>query len=119
MRIKPVKTEGDYEAALATLVQTYEAKHHPVGPPDPVAPIEYEMEKRGLTRQDLERVIGPSGRVSEVLSRRRHLTLAMMRRLQGSFGLRADVLLADYPLAESAPARQPPQASPQQAPAGA
>src|SRR5580692_2976981 len=100
MTIKPIKTQDDYEAALAeverlfdidktaddfdrldllaTLVEAYEAKHYPIGPPDPVAAIEYEMEKRGLSRRDLEPIIGPSGRVSEILNRQRPLTMTMI-----------------------------------------
>ena len=120
MEIRPIKTEDDYDASLAeienlfdadpgsecadrlevlvTLVQAYEAKNHPIGPPDPIDAIEYEMEKRGLTRLDLERVIGKSGRVSEILNRQRPLTMSMFRRLRPEFGISAEILLADYPL---------------------
>ena len=118
--IKPIKTDDDLRAALAeidrladarlgtdefdrldilaTLVEAYEAKQHPLGSPSPLAAIEYEMEKRGLSRRDLEPILGPSGRVSEVLSGQRPLTLSMMRRLYQAFDLSADVLLAPYPL---------------------
>jgi HTH-type transcriptional regulator/antitoxin HigA len=123
MTIKPIKTPDDYNVALAeierifdakddseefdkldrlaTLVEAYEAKHYPIEPPDPIAAIEYEMEKRGLSRRELEPLLGPSGRVSEVMNRRRPLTVAMMRRLHGQFGIPGDVLLSDYPLAAS------------------
>ena len=125
--IKPIKNEGDYRAVLAqidtlgdpdegseaydlldvlvTLVEAYEAKHHPMSPPDPIAAIEYEMEKRGLTRQDLEAVIGPSGRVSEVLNRQRPLTVTMIRRLHSAYHLSADVLITSYPLERSPDAK--------------
>jgi HTH-type transcriptional regulator / antitoxin HigA len=103
MDIRPIKTEQDYDAALAeiealwgaeigspegdkldvllTLADAYEAKHHPVAPPDPVEAILFRMEQAGLQRKDLEPYIGHSGRVSEVLSRQRPLTLDMIRKL--------------------------------------
>lgn len=121
--IKPIRNEADYQTALAeidrladaqagteqfdrldilaTLVEVYEAKHYPIGPPTPLAAIEYEMEKRGLSRRDLETVLGGSGRVSEVLSRQRPLTMTMIRQLHLKFNLSADVLIAEYPLASS------------------
>ena len=127
MIVKPIKNEGDYRAVLAqidtlgdpdegseasdlldvlvTLVEAYEAKHHPMSPPDPIAAIEYEMEKRGLTRQDLEAVIGPSGRISEVLNRQRPLTVTMIRRLHSAYQLSADVLIRSYPLERSPDAK--------------
>ncbi len=94
------KTPEEYDTLdlLATLVEAYEAKHCPVGPPDPVAAIEYEMKKRGLTRRDLEPLIGPSGRVSEILNRQRPLTMTMVRNLHAMLGISADVLLSTYPL---------------------
>lgn len=125
MNIRPIKTHEDYKTALTridaladaqigtddfdaldilvTLVEAYEAKHYPIGPPDPIAAIEYEMEKRGLTRQDLETVIGPSGRVSEILNRQRPLTVSMIRRLHSEYHIRTEVLIASYPLKANAP----------------
>lgn len=103
MEIRPIKTEQDYDAALAeiealwsaepdtpegdkldvliTLVEAYEARHHPVAPPDPVEAILFRIEQAGLKRKDLEPYIGHSGRVSEVLNRKRPLTLEMIRKL--------------------------------------
>ena len=123
MNIKPIKTEDDYDLALqeieslfgtpigseksdrlevlVTLVQAYEAKNHPIGPPDPIAAIEYEMEKRGLSRKDLEDVIGSSGRVSEVLNRQRPLTVSMIKRLHRAYQISPEILIADYPLNNS------------------
>lgn len=102
MEIRPIKTEQDYDAALAeiealwgapadtpdgdrldvllTLVEAYEARHHPVDPPDPIDAILFRMEQQGLDRKDLEPYIGHSGRVSEILNRKRPLTLAMIRK---------------------------------------
>ena len=115
MEIKPIRTEADYEAALAeverlwgaepgtpdgdrfevlfTLVEAYEEKHYPILPPDPVEAIKYYMDSRGLDRRDLEQYIGPSGRVSEVLSRKRPLTLAMIRKLNAGLGIPAEILI--------------------------
>jgi HTH-type transcriptional regulator/antitoxin HigA len=103
MEIRPIKTEADYDAALAeiealwgaktdtpegdkldvliTLVEAYETVQHPMDPPDPVEAILFRMEQSGLERKDLEAFIGRSGRVSEVLNRKRPLTLKMIRKL--------------------------------------
>ena len=119
MDIRPIKTEADHEAALAevdrlmeappdgpegdrldvlvTLIEAYEARHHPIDPPDPVEAIRFRMEQQGLTRKDLEAMLGGRGRVSEVLSRKRGLSLAMIRRLHAGLGIPADVLIAAPP----------------------
>jgi HTH-type transcriptional regulator / antitoxin HigA len=73
--------DGDRLDVLATLVEAYERKHYPIDEPDPVEAIKFRMEQQGLTARDLEPMIGRLNRVYEVLSRRRPLTLAMMRRL--------------------------------------
>ena len=78
---------------LFTLVESYEDQQYPILPPDPIEAIKYYMESRGLDRRDLERYIGPSGRVSEILSRKRPLTLAMIRKLNAGLGIPADVLI--------------------------
>ncbi len=115
MEIKPIRTEADYESVLKeverlwgaepgtpdgdrfevlfTLVEAYEEKQYPILPPDPVEAIKYFMDSRGLDRRDLEQYIGPSGRVSEVLSRKRPLTLAMIRKLNAGLGIPAEVLI--------------------------
>ena len=120
MDIKPIKTERDYEAALAeieklmgaepntpegdkldvltTLVETYEEKHYPIDPPDPIEAIIHEMESQGLTRKDLERYFGSRARVSEVLNRKRSLSLQMIRNLQEGLGISAEILIRPYPL---------------------
>jgi len=123
LAIKPVRTEADYERALkdieslmdarpgtpqgdeldvlATLVEAYEAEHHAVEAPDPIALIEFAMEQRQATRADLEPIIGLRSRVSEVLNRKRPLTLAMIRKLTDEWGLPADALVQPYPLRRS------------------
>lgn len=115
MQIRPIRSEADHEAAvtriaelisahpdtaegeeldvLATLVEAYEAKLHAVDAPDPIAAIEFRMEQQQLTRKDLEPLIGSRARVSEVLMRKRTLTLAMIRRVRNELGISADVLI--------------------------
>lgn len=117
MDIKPIKTEADYDAALReidrlfdagenspeddrlevliTLVEAYEEEHYPVPPPDPIEAIKFRMEQQGLTRKDLEPLIGQRGRVAEVLNRKRPLTLPMIRRLSATLKIPADVLILD------------------------
>src|SRR5262249_44816360 len=113
--IKPIKTEADYDAALAeiatlmdaesgapegdrldvlvTLVEAYEAKHWRIEPPDPITAIKLRMAQGGLTRRDLEKVLGSKSRVSEVLNRKRPLTLEMIRRLHARWGIPAESLI--------------------------
>ncbi|MCL4868989.1 MAG: transcriptional regulator [Anaerolineae bacterium] len=120
MDIKPIRTEADYEAALkaidqlwgspydspdgdkldvlVTLVEAYEARHHPILPPDPIAMILHQMESQGMSRRDLEPYIGSRARVAEVLNRRRALSLTMIRNLQQGLGIAADVLVQPYEL---------------------
>lgn len=87
--------EGDCLDILATLVQTYEARHIPMTAPDPIEAIKFRMEQSGLSAKDLEPLIGKSNRVYEVLNRKRPLTLAMIRRLHSSLGIPADSLIAE------------------------
>ena len=118
MDIRPIKTEADYQAALeeierlfeaapdtpegdrfdvlTTLVEAYEEKHYPVPLPDPIEAIKYHMESRGLSRSDLEPYIGSRGRVSEILNRKRPLTIEMIRRLHSGLGIPAEVLIQPY-----------------------
>ncbi len=113
--LKPIRSEADYEEALAeaerlwgaptstpdgdrldilaTLIDAYEALHYPIDPPDPVEAIEFRMEQQGLTRKDLEPLIGTRTRVAEVLNRKRSLSIAMIRRLHDRLGISADVLI--------------------------
>jgi HTH-type transcriptional regulator / antitoxin HigA len=84
--------EGDRLDILATLIDVYESKHFPMDPPDPVEAIKFRMEQQGLTRKDLEPLIGTRTRVAEVLNRRRSLSIAMIRRLHETLGISADVL---------------------------
>ena len=118
MEIKPIKNEVDYQEALeeiellfdaapdtpegdrlevlTTLVEVYEEKHYSIPMPDPVEAILYHMESRGLTRRDLEPYIGSRARVSEVLNRKRPLTMEMIRNLHKGLGMPAEVLIQPY-----------------------
>jgi HTH-type transcriptional regulator/antitoxin HigA len=113
--IRPIHCEDDYEAALAeieklwgaksgtprgdrldvlaTLIDAYESEHYPMDPPDPVDAISFRMEQQGLTRKDLEGIIGSRARISEVLDRKRGLSIAMIRRLNAKLGIPADILI--------------------------
>jgi HTH-type transcriptional regulator/antitoxin HigA len=96
MDAKPGTAEGDRLEALSILVAAYEDAHHAVDPPDPIEAIVFCMDQRRLTRADLAPYLGGRGRVSEVLNRRRPLTLAMIRRLHAGLGIPADVLVREY-----------------------
>ena len=85
--------EGDRLDILATLIDAYEARTFPIDPPDPLDAIRLRMEQQGLTRKDLEPIIGPRGRVAEVLGRRRALSIDMIRRLHDELGISADILI--------------------------
>ena len=123
VEVNPVRTEQDHEAALAeieglmaarpgtpegdrldvlvTLVQAYEAEHHAIEAPDPISLLQFVMEQRGLDRAALQPMIGDRGRVSEVMARKRPLTLAMIRRLHETLGLPAEILVRPYELRRS------------------
>jgi HTH-type transcriptional regulator/antitoxin HigA len=96
MTASPGTPEGDELDVLATLVDAYEARHHAIDAPDPVAAIEFRMDQQGLTRRDLEPLIGSRARVSEVLTRKRGLTLAMVRRIRAGWGISADLLIGGH-----------------------
>jgi len=124
MEIKPIRTKKDYDAAmkeidrlfnadpgtregdrlevLATLIEAYEDKHHRISPPNPIDAIRYYMESRGLTRRDMEPYIGSRARVSEVLNRKRSLTMEMIRNLHKGLGIPAEVLIQPYRIVKEA-----------------
>jgi HTH-type transcriptional regulator/antitoxin HigA len=81
---------------LATLVEVYEDRHYNIPLPDPVEAILYHLESRGLNRRDLEPFIGSRARVSEILNRRRSLSLDMIRKLSSGLGISAEVLIQPY-----------------------
>jgi HTH-type transcriptional regulator/antitoxin HigA len=117
MDIRPIKTKRDYEKALrrietlitakagtdegdeldvlATLVEAYEQKHFPIEAADPVDAILFRMEQQGLERRDLEPFIGSRHRVSEILNRKRGLSLDMIRRIHRGLGIPLEVLIGE------------------------
>ncbi|TVM05109.1 MAG: transcriptional regulator [Halomonas sp.] len=87
--------EADELEVLSVLIERYEDEHYPIGPSDPIEAIRFHMEQQGLTQRDLERFIGPSGRVSEVLNRRRRLSLRMIRNLHKGLNIPYETLLEE------------------------
>jgi len=116
MNIKPIKTEQDYNSAisrieelwgakkdtpegdeldlLVTLVESYEMKHYPIPPPDPIEAIKFRMEQMGMTKEDMVKYLGSQSRVSEILNRKRKLTLRMVKSLYKGLKIPAEILLA-------------------------
>jgi HTH-type transcriptional regulator/antitoxin HigA len=116
MDIRPIKTEKDYNNSLKrveelwgskrdtsegdeldlliTLVESYEMKHYPIAPPDPIDAIKFRMEQMDMTKADLVQYIGSQSRVSEILNRKRSLTLKMVKSLYRGLKIPADILLA-------------------------
>ena len=75
------------------LLDAYEAEHYPMDQPDPIEAIKFRMEQQGLTRRDLEEIIGTRTRIAEVLNRKRGLSVGMIRRLHERLGISAEVLI--------------------------
>ena len=120
MNIKPIKSELDYQNALkrlelifdaqigtsesdeadilALLVDEYENKHYPIEAPDPIEAIKIRMEEMNLKQVDLAAEIGGKNRVSEILNRKRKLTLEMIRNLTKRLNLSPELLISDYQL---------------------
>lgn len=116
MNIRPIKTEQDYNFSirrieelwgakkdspegdeldlLVTLVEFYEMKHYPIAPPDPVDAIKFRMEQMGITKADMVKYLGSQNRVSEILNRKRKLTLKMVKSLYKGLKIPAEILLA-------------------------
>lgn len=120
MNIKPIKTEVDYRNALKRLeaifdapvgttqsdeadvlglmIDEYEKKHYPIEAPDPIEAIKIRMEEMHLKQIDLVDAIGGKSRVSEILNRKRKLTVEMIRNLNKKLNLSPGLLIADYKL---------------------
>ena len=95
MEARPGTAEGDRLDILATLAEAWEARHHAIEAPDPVAAIRLAMEQRGVTRKDLEPLLGSRARVAEILNGKRRLTLPMIRRLHARLRIPAEVLIRE------------------------
>lgn len=122
MKIKPIKTEADYQAALnrldvifdakigtkesdeadilGLLIDDYENTHYPIEAPDPIEAIKIRMKELHLKQVDLVPEIGGKSRVSEVLNRKRKLTIDMVRKLTNRLNLSAGLLIKDYQLTQ-------------------
>lgn len=118
MNIKPIKTEEDYNAALerleiifdakpgttegdeleilGMLIEHFENEHYPIGLPDPVEAIKFRMEQMGYNQSDLAEIIGQKSRASEILNRKRKLSLEMIRQLHKALNIPTDVLVQVY-----------------------
>lgn len=92
----PNTPESDRLDVLSTLVEAYEKAHFPIEIPDPIAAIQYYMDARGWSGSDLEQCIGSRVKVSEILSRKRSLTLEMIRKLNQELGIPAEILIQPY-----------------------
>lgn len=127
---RPIRTEEEYKAALAEierfferepedgtaeadrfdlltlLIEAYEERHHPVGPPHPVEMIRHRMRTGGYTQADLGALLGSRARASEVLQKKRRLTLPMIWKLSREWKIPADVLVQPYALADKPPHRR-------------
>lgn len=93
MSAKPGTDDGDELDVLATLVDAYESKQFPIDTPDPIEAIKFRMEQLGLERKDLEPLIGSRARVSEVLNKRRGLSLKMIRALHEKLDIPLEALI--------------------------
>lgn len=118
MKLKPIKTESDYDQALkrlevifdakqgtpegdeleilSILIDEYEQSHFPIDLPDPVEAIKFRMEQMGYTQNDLANVIGRKSRASEILSKKRKLSLSMIRNLHEKMNIPTEVLIQEY-----------------------
>ena len=118
MRIKPIKTNKDYESALerledvfdakigtkegdeldilTILIEKYEKENFPINLPDPIEAIKFRMEQLGMKQKDLAEVVGFKSRVSEILNRKRKLTIDMIRNLSQKLNIPSEVLIQNY-----------------------
>ena len=118
MKIAPIRNEKDYQSALkrlelifdatkgsengdeleilSILIDRYENENFPIGMPDPIEAIKFRMEQMGMKQKDLAEVVGFKSRVSEILSKKRKLTLDMIRKLNTTLHIPTEVLVQDY-----------------------
>ena len=118
MKIKTIKNEHDYEQAmnrleqifhapadtpegdvadvLSILIEKYEEEHHPIGMPDPIEAIKFRMEQMNMNQKDLAEIVGFTSRVSEILNKKRKLTLGMIRKLSTALDIPTEVLVQEY-----------------------
>jgi HTH-type transcriptional regulator/antitoxin HigA len=88
--------EGDEAEILSILIEKYEDEYYPIDPPDPIEAIKFRMEQMDMKKSDLAEIIGYKSRVSEIFSRKRKLTLKMIRKLHETLKIPYESLIADY-----------------------
>ena len=88
--------DGDEAEILSILIEKYEDEHYPIEPPDPIEAIKFRMEQMDMKKSDLAKIIGYKSRVSEIFSRKRKLTLQMIRKLHDTLKIPYESLIADY-----------------------
>lgn len=88
--------EGDEAEVLSILIEKFEEQHYPIGMSDPIEAIKFRMEQLGLKQKDLADLVGFKSRVSEILNKKRKLTLNMIRKLNASLNIPTEVLIQDY-----------------------
>lgn len=93
---KKESAEGDELEILSILIDQYENEHFPIGMPDPIEAIKFRMEQMGMKQKDLAKVMGFNSRVSEILNKKRKLTLNMIRKLNETLHIPTEVLVQDY-----------------------
>ncbi len=93
---KPGSPEGDELEILGLLIEKYEQAHFPIDFPDPIEAIKFRMEQMGYNQNDLAEVVGLKSRASEILNRKRKLSLEMIRQLHKVLGIPTDVLIQSY-----------------------
>ncbi len=96
--VEPNTIEGDRYELLCLLIEDYENKHFPIDDPDPIEMIKFRMDQLNLKSKDLGEILGYKERASEILSRKRRLTLSMIRKINASLGIPVDVLVKEYEL---------------------
>ena len=93
---KPGSVEGDELEILGILIDTYENTHFPIDFPDPIEAIKFRMEQLGYNQSDLANIVGLKSRASEILNKKRKLTLEMIRNLHDTLNIPTDVLIQSY-----------------------
>jgi len=118
--VRPIKTEDDFNSAIArlhslamvgfedgspeddeysilqTLADEYQVRHHPIPPPHPIEAIKFMMDQKGISESEVSRLLGGRSRKSEIFSQKRKLSLEMMRKLSSALGISADILVQPY-----------------------
>lgn len=95
-KVKPKSLEGDELEVLTLIVKSYEEKKYPIPPPSPLAAIKFKMDQLGLAESDLTNILGNRSRKSEIFSKKRKLSLNMIRKLHSALDIPADILIREF-----------------------